>query len=115
MATKHHKSKSHPSRNRAPRSTPSAAIPAAESREEIIENERARLMKASAILACVTRAMEGDSVCTGNGPYWPAAIESAGELIEEAIRKLEGVRESAAVYEVVRTGDVASEPELTVH
>ncbi|MBB6096193.1 hypothetical protein HNQ60_005115 [Povalibacter uvarum] len=109
MARKHHKSKSRPSRNCA--SPASEADP--KTRGEIIENERMRLMKAHAILGCVQQAIESDGVCAGDRPYWPAAIEAAGELVNEAVRRLEdleyaegretlaaGVREMAAAYDV---------------
>jgi hypothetical protein len=104
MAGKHHKSKSPASINRNP-----------QARDEIIENERIRLMKAHAILGCVQRALESDGMCTGVGPYWPAAIEAVGELINETIRRLEDleypeageslldeVRENIPVYETGR-------------
>lgn len=110
MARKHHKSKPHPSRNCA---SP-AREPDAKTRDEVIESERMRLMKAHAILGCVQRAIESDGVCAGDRPYWPAAIEAAGELVNEAVRRLEGlgcperrkelasgVREMAAEYDVV--------------
>ncbi len=109
MARKHHKSKSHLSRNCA---SP-ASEPGPKSRDEIIENERMRLMKAHAILGCVQQAIESDGVCAGDRPYWPAAIEAAGELVNEVVRSLEAleyaerrealaaeVREMAAAYGV---------------
>ena len=109
MAKKHHKSKSLPSRNRPSSVTP----PVPQTRDDILENERLRLMKAHSLLGCITRAMENDGVCTGDGPYWPAAIESVSELVNESIRRLEGleygkaneqpvseVREPAVIYEV---------------
>lgn len=78
MAGKHHKSKS-----------PASISANARTRDEIVENERIRLMKAHAILGCVQRALESDGACTGEGPYWPAAIEAVGEMINETIRRLE--------------------------
>lgn len=110
MARKHHKSKSRASRNCA---SP-ASEPELKTRDEVIENERMRLMKAHAILGCVQRAIESDGVCAGDRPYWPAAIEVAGELVNEAVRRLEDleyaerretvaaeVREIAVGYDVV--------------
>lgn len=85
--------------------------------QEIIHAERLRLMKAISILGCVTRAMENESVCTGATPYWPAAIESANDLIDEAIRRLdptlralaaraaERVRESGPPYSSATDAD----------
>lgn len=109
MARKHHKSKSHPSRNCA---SPASELDA-KTRDEILETERMRLMKAHAILGCVQQAIESDGVCAGDRPYWPAAIEAAGELVNEAVRRLEDlgyaerretlaaeVREMAMAYEI---------------
>jgi len=55
----------------------------------IVEDERARLMKAHSILGTVIAAMEAEGVCTNDGPYWPSVIETARDLVDESIRKLE--------------------------
>ena len=97
MATKHHTSKSRPPRNSEgaqPQSassplTPASAAPNLQNLEDIIEDERARLMKAHAILSCVVVAMEDDAACSADGPYWPSVIESARDLLDESIRRLE--------------------------
>ncbi|HEY4365698.1 MAG TPA: hypothetical protein VGN07_00565 [Steroidobacteraceae bacterium] len=73
--------------------------------EDIVEEERARLMKAHSILDCVIRAMEDEEGASGNdGPYWPAVIESARDLINESIQKLEdldyGPAPASSTYEV---------------
>ena len=105
MARKHHTSESRSSRT----GRNGAAAQRPKSSDEIIERERLRLMKANAILGCVQRAMESDGRCGGDAPYWPAAIEAACDLINEAITRLEDlgyagaevpseVREKTVVY-----------------
>ena len=59
--------------------------------ENIVEEERSRLMKAHAILNCVVIAMEDEGICTGDGPYYPAVIESARDMVNESINRLDGV------------------------
>ena len=59
--------------------------------ENIVEEERSRLMKALAILNCVVIAMEDEGICAGGGPYYPAVIESARDLVNESINRLDGV------------------------
>jgi hypothetical protein len=59
--------------------------------EDTVEQERARLMKAHAILNCVVIAMEDEGLCTGDGPYYPAVIESARDLVNESINRLDAV------------------------
>jgi len=56
----------------------------------IIDDERMRLMKAHSILQCVAIAMEAEQVCASDGPYWPSVIESALEMINESLRRLDG-------------------------
>ncbi|HEY6640524.1 hypothetical protein [Povalibacter sp.] len=87
MARRHHESKSSASRIHPPAITK----PISQTRDEVIETESIRLMKAHALLGCITRAMEGDGICSGEGPYWPAAIEAVSELINESIRQLENL------------------------
>lgn len=59
--------------------------------EKIVEEERSRLVKAHAILNCVVIAMEDEGICAGGGPYYPAVIESARDLVNESINRLDGV------------------------
>jgi hypothetical protein len=59
--------------------------------EKIVEEERSRLVKAHAILNCVVIAMEDDGICAGGGPYYPAVIESARDLVNESINRLDSV------------------------
>ena len=119
MATKYDTSKARPGRNSAagkPQfdySPPkqAKAVPTLEHIENIVEDERARLMKAHSILGCVVIAMEDEQICSNEGPYWPSLIESAIDLIDESIRRLDSldysleppgsaneVREPAMVY-----------------
>ena len=58
--------------------------------KSLVEEERGRLMKAHSILSCVIAAMEAEDLPANEGPYWPAVIESACELIDASIRRLEG-------------------------
>lgn len=95
MATKNDTSKPH--RRRNPRATkrtagaPKLAKAAAtvEALEDFIDEERLRLMKAHSILTCVISAMEEEGVPASDGPYWPVVIESANDLINESIRRLD--------------------------
>jgi len=64
--------------------------------EDVIDDERMRLMKAHSILQCVAIAMEAEQVCAGAGPYWPSVIESALEMVNESIRRLDGLDHSHA-------------------
>jgi hypothetical protein len=59
--------------------------------ENIVEDERARLMKAHSILECVVMAMEEEQICHTEGPYWPSVIESALGMIDESIRRLDSL------------------------
>jgi len=121
MATKDDTSKARPGRNSAAAAkAQSAFTPPKRAKtasilkhiEAIVEDERARLMKAHSILSCVVIAMEDEQICSNEGPYWPSVIESASDLIDEAIRQLDSldysleptprsvneVREPAMVY-----------------
>lgn len=97
MAKPNDTSKSRPGRNPAtakakPASSPpksAKAAPHLESLEDIVEAERTRLMKAHSILSCVITAMEDEDICPSDGPYWPAVIETARDLIDESIKRLE--------------------------
>jgi len=119
MATKDDTSKARSGRNSAAAKVQSASSPpkpakaasSLEHIENIIEDERARLTKAHSILSCVVRAMEDEQI-SSEGPYWPSVIESASDLIDESIRRLDSldysveptpgsaneVREPAMVY-----------------
>ena len=58
--------------------------------EDIIDDERMRLMKAHSVLQCVAIAMEAEQICAADGPYWPSVIESALEMLNTSIQRLEG-------------------------
>ncbi|PZN30636.1 MAG: hypothetical protein DIU71_11770 [Proteobacteria bacterium] len=77
-------SKPRPAPHRTPPSLP-------ETVGEVVEEERLRLMKAHSLLACTVAAMEADEAMRADGPYYPALIEMAGELIDESIRRLDSV------------------------
>ena len=120
MATKDDTSKARPGRSSAAAKVQSASSPpkpvkaasTLEHIENIVEDERARLMKAHSILGCVVIAMEDEQICSSERPYWPSVIESASDLIDESIRRLDSldysveptpgsaneVREPAMVY-----------------
>jgi hypothetical protein len=103
MAKPNDTSKARPSRNPAAAKArsassppkPAKAVPNLETLDDIVEEERLRLMKAHSILSCVITAMEDEDICTGDGPYWPAVIESARDLVDESIKRLEGLDYSA--------------------
>ncbi len=79
-----------PSGKRPTASSRPKAIGSAGALEEIIEEERARLMKARSILGCVMLAMEGND----EGPCeldFPDIIELARSLINESINRLDSV------------------------
>ena len=77
--------------------------------EDIVEDERLRLMKAHSILCCVATGMADENICTGDGPYWPAVIESARDLIDDSIRNLEGLEYSP---KRARSPDEVREPSM---
>jgi hypothetical protein len=97
MAKPNDTSKSRPGRNSAAAkaksvsSPPKSAkvVPTPEALEDIVEGERIRLMKAHSILSCVITAMEDEDISPSGGPYWPAVIETACDLLNESIRRLE--------------------------
>lgn len=87
------------------------AQPMSRELEDLIDQERGRLMKAHSILSCAVIGMEGSAEGARGGPYWPDIIELANEMIDESIRKLE-VREPAPpLYE---TGAPVPVPEASL-
>ena len=70
-------------------SGPPKSAKAAPNLEDIIEAERTRLMKAHSILSCAMTGMEDEDISPSDGPYWPAVIETACDLLNESIRRLE--------------------------
>ena len=97
MAKPNDTSKSRPGRNPAAAKAQSASSPPKppksisnlEALEDIIEAERTRLMKAHSILSCAMTGMEDEDISPSDGPYWPAVIETACDLLNESIRRLE--------------------------
>lgn len=57
---------------------------------EAIETERARLMKAQAILNCTLVAMECES--NVDAPYYPDVLQLAQELVNQSIDQLDSLR-----------------------
>lgn len=64
--------------------SPAAAL------EHAIERERARLMKAHAVLGCVALALDCDSNQEPH-PYYPVVVELARDLVNESINRLDSV------------------------
>ncbi|PZN31554.1 MAG: hypothetical protein DIU71_09640 [Proteobacteria bacterium] len=108
MATRQSTSKARATRHRAPQGgkrRPAAAaktanlasVPSLEppsplaALEDVIEDERLRLMKAHSILSCATIAME-EGHLDERGPYYPAIIDLARDLIDETLRRLDSVK-----------------------
>ena len=100
MAKRNDTSKSGPTRNPTPPKIRSASrpakpadkpasIPNLDALEDTIEEERARLMEAHSILNCVAIAMDAEDVSPEGGPHYPTLIETASDLINESIRRLD--------------------------
>jgi hypothetical protein len=129
MATKKSTTGVAPPRNRAASRAGSAPTPPATAPEDpvstpvigalenalenIVEEERSRLMKAHAILNCVVIAMEDEGICAGDGPYYPAVIESARDLVNESINRLDAVGLALMSTRLTDT-EVAEGPEEAV-
>lgn len=80
------------------KSAPCHVIP--EPVEDLIEEERERLMRAHSVLDCVLMAMGDDDSMPTGGPYYPSLIEIARDLINESVRQLDAVNlQSAAPKE----------------
>jgi hypothetical protein len=100
MAIDKSKSRARPSRNRA-RPTASSASGDSDSRlppiastplQDAIETERARLMRAEAVLHCVVLAMDVTEGDNAGAPHYQAAIDLARDLIVQTIDQLDSVR-----------------------
>lgn len=76
-------------RERAPRSAAANAEIGSllKAIENIVEEERARLMSAEAVLHCAAIAMEGDEGQTDK-PHYPSVIDLARSLIAQSISQL---------------------------
>ena len=96
MAKRNNTSKSRPTRSAkvpgASRSADkSAAIPNTDVIEDAIEEERARLMRAHSLLNCVAIAMDAEEVSPKAGPHYPTLIETARDLVNESINRLDSM------------------------
>lgn len=60
--------------------------------EDLIEEERSRLMKADAILHCVLVAMEDDGGDATHAPHYPSIVELARDLVNQSINQLDSVQ-----------------------
>ncbi|HEX7082457.1 MAG TPA: hypothetical protein VF329_15720 [Gammaproteobacteria bacterium] len=70
-------------------SKPDSAL---EALERTVEDERLRLLKAHSILSCATLAMEVNAESQNKrSPYYPAVIDLAADLLNEAIERLDSV------------------------
>ena len=102
MAKRNSTSKARPGRNSVPTQTQirsrrkaAAGAPASglsETLEDVIEDERARLMTAHSLLHCITLAMEEGDDPGSRGPYFPGLIGMASDLVNQSIRGLESGR-----------------------
>ena len=80
------------------KSAPCHVIP--EPVEDLIEEERERLMRAHSVLDCILMAMGDDDSMPTDGPHYPSQIEIARDLVNEAVRQLDIVNlQSAAPKE----------------
>lgn len=90
MAKRNDTSKSRSPRNaqatRA-KSAPRHVIP--EPVEDLIEEERERLMRAHSVLDCTLISMNEDDSMPTDGPHYPSLIEIARDLVDESIRQLD--------------------------
>jgi hypothetical protein len=73
------------------RSRRAGISPAAAALEHAIEQERARLMKAHAVLGCVVLALDSESRNEPGRPYYPVVVELARDLVNESINRLDSV------------------------
>lgn len=79
-------------RNRKlPDSRSAADLSLPEVLEDLLDQERFRLMQAHTILNCAVLAMEADDNSRGDGPHYPSLIEMARDLINESINRLDSV------------------------
>jgi len=97
MAKRNDTSKSRPAGNpKAARakSAPCHVIP--EPVEDLIEEERERLMRAHSVLDCILMAMGDDDSMPTAGPHYPSLIEIARDLVNESVRQLDAVNLQSA-------------------
>lgn len=123
MAKRNDTSKSGPTRNPTPpkirsASRPakpagkSASVPNLDALGDTIEEERARLMEAHSMLNCVAIAMDTEDVNPGDGPHYPTLIETACDLINKSICRLDAVNLGRAMKTREDAPDDEDEDEL---
>lgn len=90
MAKRNDMSKCRPARNQTSSRTrfaPGHIIPTPV--EDLIEEERERLMRAHSVLDCVLVAMDDDDSMPTHGPHYPSLIEIARDMVNESIGQLD--------------------------
>lgn len=58
---------------------------------ELIETERARLMTADSVLACVQIALDPEALAIDKPPFFPDVVNVARELVNKSIRRLDSI------------------------
>lgn len=93
MATKKSKPRARQGRNKnlKPALPSAAATSVPEALHEAIEDERARLMDAEAVLHCVMIALDDDDRWNTHGPYYQSVIGIARDLVTKTINRLDSV------------------------
>ena len=96
MAKRNDTSNSHPARSPKAsgrsRSTPKPLSTATfDALEDAIDEERGRLMRAHSLLNCIAIAMDAEDISPGSGPHYPTLIETARDLVNESINRLDSV------------------------
>ena len=57
--------------------------------EEVLEEERTRLMLADSVLGCLQIALDPEAIRVTPEPYFPEVLELARQHINKSVRKLE--------------------------
>lgn len=97
MAKRNDMSKCRPARNQTSSRTrfaPGHIIPTPV--EDLIEEERERLMRAHSVLDCVLVAMDDDDSMPTHGPHYPSLIEIARDMVNESIGQLDATNLQSA-------------------
>jgi hypothetical protein len=78
-----------PAKDRSPRTSATAELNGLlKAIENVVEEERARLMSAEAVLHCAAIAMEGDERGAADKPHYPSVIDVARGLVAQSICQL---------------------------
>jgi hypothetical protein len=83
------------SRNRPPRNHVAAAT-----LDDAIEAERARLMRAEAVLHCVVIAMDESDADNTQSPHYPSVVGLARDLVAQTINELDSLRLAPMLSEI---------------